>query len=352
MIRKSLLPSPVVLTLLVASMVLAPSIARAQETVPPARQLFVDARKLMADGKYPEACPKLEESLRLEVGIGTQFNLADCWEHIGRTASAHALFLSAAASARAAGQSEREQVLRDRAAALEPRLSRLVIAVPHSAPMLVLERNDLPLEKDSWGKAEALDPGRYTIRARAPGKQTWQKVVELTAATSLATVHVPQLEPAPAPEPAMARTEGAPKVEALAKPVNTAAPAPSATDPERGSRPNYGALAVAGVSLGAIAVGTVMGIRYLEFNGDAKGICPSNRDCTPEQIRTHDGLVDDARTARAWSYAGFGLGALSLVGAGALWYLQKPRTTAGISWQAAPVVASGGCYGAALAGSF
>ena len=45
-----------------------------------ARALFEQARKLLADGKPEQACPKLEESQRLDPGIGTLFNMADCHE--------------------------------------------------------------------------------------------------------------------------------------------------------------------------------------------------------------------------------------------------------------------------------
>lgn len=345
MIRKSwLLPAPFLAALL-AGAALAPRPAAADEAVSPAKQLFLDARKLVADGKYAEACPKFEESLRLELGVGTQFNLADCWEHIGRTASARALFLGAAASAKAAGQADREQVLRDRATALEPRLSKLVIEVVATDKKLSVKRNELPLEDDTWGKAIAIDPGKYTITARAPGKQPFEKQVEVTAGTPLVTVQVPELEPL---EPAPAKTP-----EASAEPAKKAPALPPANaEADRGSGLNYRAVTVASLGLGAIAVGTVMGLRYRKANADAKDICPSNHDCTIQQIQDHDRLVDDAKSARAWSYAGFGVGALGLVGAGALWYFQRPKTSAGVSWQAAPVVAADGSYGAALSGSF
>jgi hypothetical protein len=351
MTRSSLLPSAPILALLLASTAFAPCRARAEEPVSPARQLFLDARKLAADGKYADACPKFEESLRLELGVGTQFNLADCWEHIGRTASARALFLGAAASAKAAGQTDREQVLRDRATALEPRLSKLVIEVNATDKKLSIKRNDLPLEDDTWGKAVAIDPGKYTVTARAPGKQTWVRVVEVTAATPLITVQVPELEPLGPAKPAKPAAEQASDEPEATKPVKKA-PAPAAGESERRPRPNYGAITVAGLGLGAMTVGAVMGLRYKKANDDAEVICPSSRNCSIKEIQDHDRLVDDAKTARRWSFGGFGVGALSLVGAGALWYFQRPKTTAGITWQAAPVVATDGTYGAALNGSF
>jgi len=310
--------------------------------VSPARQLFNDGRTLVGEGKYAEACPKFEESLRLELGVGTQFNLADCWEHIGRTASAQALFLGAAASAKAAGQAERQQVLHDRATALEPRLSRLVIDVAATDPKLSVKRGDLPLDSDAWGKAVAVDPGKYTITARAPGKKSWEKQVEVTAATPLVTVQVPELES----EPVKAATP------AKAAPKQAAAPADAAAADHGPSSINYRALSVAGIGLVGIGVGAVMGVKYLSANGDAKDICPSNHNCSIKQIQDHDRLVDDAKSDRRWSYAGFGVGAAALVGAGALWYFQRPRTASGTALQATPVLSADGTLGATLRGSF
>src|SRR5215212_4797523 len=122
-------------TVLLGTLFVAPSVrAEGAPNAAAARALFGEGRKLAAQGKYREACPKFEESLRLDPGMGTQFNLADCLEHTGRTATAWAQFLDVAAAARAAAQSERERVARERAAALEPKLSRLTIEVKAADP--------------------------------------------------------------------------------------------------------------------------------------------------------------------------------------------------------------------------
>src|SRR5215204_2648434 len=93
-----------------ASLWLLPATAGAQERDPAAAQaLFDQAKELIRQRKFAEACPKLQESNRLDPGIGTQFHLADCYEQSGRVASAWAAFLDVASQARAASQLDREK---------------------------------------------------------------------------------------------------------------------------------------------------------------------------------------------------------------------------------------------------
>lgn len=288
----------------------------------PARVLFKEGRELVLAGNYAAACPKFEESLRLEVGVGTQFHLADCWEHIGRTASAQTLFLGAAASAKASGQTEREQVLRDRALALEPRLSKLVIDVEDTTPKLSVRRDELPIDAEAWSKAIATDPGKYKITAKAPGKKPWTQAVEVKPGQAVVTVVVPKLEDeAPAPVAAAAPVKTEPK------------PAP---EPEQGGGVNYKAIGLGAFGVVAVGVGVGMGLRYKSANGDAEDICPSNNDCTQSEIAEHDELVDKAKTSRGWAYAGFTVGALSLAGAVVLFIFDKPAPAAKTALQSAP----------------
>src|ERR1044071_9483616 len=101
---------------------------RAEDRVA-AEGLFTDARRLMQEGDFESACPKLEASRRLEPGLGTTLNLGNCYEKLGRTASAWAEFRSAVAEAQRAGDAVRKSTAVKRAAALEARLTRLQINV-------------------------------------------------------------------------------------------------------------------------------------------------------------------------------------------------------------------------------
>ncbi len=190
------------LPLLVASILLASNSARAGDPAA-AEALFHEARELMAQGRYREACPKFEESQRSDAGLGTQFHLADCWQHLGRTASAWALFREVESGARALGQTSRERVARDRAVALEPFISKIVIA-PHDAaatPGVDVRRDGAPVGREQWDVSVPVDPGTHVVAATAPHKQPWQTNVEVLSDGKVVTVDIPPLaavEEAPA----------------------------------------------------------------------------------------------------------------------------------------------------------
>lgn len=362
MVAASFESRTILLLALLATGSLVPSTAHAQdksaaatkaenkpeEEVSPARALFQEGRTLAAEGNYAAACPKFEESLRLESGVGVQFNLANCYEHVGKIASAHALFIGAAASAKAAGQADREQVLRERAAALEVRLVRLVIESAEQDPKLVVKRDDLPL--DALGRATPVDPGSYVISAKAPNKKPWTKTVEVKADSKVVTVEIPKLEPA---EPLKPAAKVPPKAEKRA----TAAPPPSPSDSKGDRQPlwrNYRALALGGFGVVSLGVGTVFAVRFKSANDDAKSICPSSVNCTISEIQEHDRLTEKAKTSRGWTYAGFGVGAAALGGAVALIVFDRPAAGKPSSGavRALPLVGESGELGAALSGSF
>jgi Tfp pilus assembly protein PilF len=84
-----------------------------------AQVLFTEARDLMKDEKYAEACNKFRESQRLDPQIGTQLNLALCYEKLGKWASAWVNYVDAASRAQKAGQEERLKIAQDRATEIE-----------------------------------------------------------------------------------------------------------------------------------------------------------------------------------------------------------------------------------------
>jgi len=177
----------------------AQSTAQDQAT---ARALFIDARQLMRAGKYDQACPKLEAASKLYAGSGVLLNLGDCYEHVGRTASAWTEFAEAASAAERDGRSDDLAEARKRQAAIEPRLCRLTISVPHDAPGLEVRRDDTALDRGAWGTPVPVDPGTHAVSAQAPGRLSWSASVSVTVAGKTASFDVPELAPTATPSPA------------------------------------------------------------------------------------------------------------------------------------------------------
>jgi len=261
-----------------------------------ARALFDEGRALAKDGKYAAACPKFEESSRIEPGIGTSYNLADCYEHVGRTASAWSVFLEAASKARLAGQVDREKAARDRADALAPKLARLTVVVPAQArvPGLEVRRDGSLLGEPMWGQALPVDPGKHTVRVSAPGYRPWSSEFEGSPEKSQ-SVSVPPLIK-------ITDSSSGPTADA------------DATSPPSGNSQRTAGLVVAGVGVVGVAVGSVFGLKARSKWNDAQSHCEA-RLCDDAGVS----LTSDAKTAATLSTIGFGVGMVGLVTGAVLW---------------------------------
>ncbi|MEZ4308280.1 MAG: hypothetical protein R3F14_09575 [Polyangiaceae bacterium] len=92
-----------------------------------AEALFVEAKKLLKQGKVAEACRKLEGSYRIDPAGGTVLNLALCHEEEGKIATAWAELKEALAMAKKANRRDRERIARDHLDAIEPKLPYLLV---------------------------------------------------------------------------------------------------------------------------------------------------------------------------------------------------------------------------------
>lgn len=303
---------------IVLSGALVTSVANAQpsgQDQATAEGLFAGGKKLMADGKYAEACPKFEESQRLDPAPGTQFNLGDCYEHIGRTASAWALFLNVASAAKSAGLADREKVARDRAAALEPKLSKLTIVVPSPAPGTEVKRDGVVVGPAQYGVSLAVDPGSHPITASGPKKQTWTSTVEVGAEG--ATVSVPAL------------------LDAVAEPTLGTPTTPGQEEPRGLGTQRTLALVAAGVGVVGVGIGTVFGLRDMSKLSDAESHCTGNScDATGVTLR------DEAVSAGNISTIAFGVGLVAIAGAAVLWFT-APKGQQQSAYRLAPTFGKG-----------
>ncbi|MEO7330915.1 MAG: hypothetical protein ABI193_20235 [Minicystis sp.] len=280
--------------------------------------LFDEGRRLKGEGKFSEACPKFEEAQKLAPGMGGLYNLADCFEHIGRTASAWAGFREVAAQASAAGRSEHERDARTRVAALEPQLMRLkvIVAKDGASPGVEVKRDGAVMSPGVWGTAIPLDPGRHHVAAFAPGKQPWELTIDLKDPGTTLTVEVPPLldqKPGPAVTPPPVLPPPLPGGPRTLPPPLVPLPPPEAVSKRPWQRP----LGIGLTGLGAVGLGlgTAFGFMAKSTFDDAKPHCNDKNQCDPEGI----GIRNDALTKGNIGTGIFVAGAVLAAGGAALW---------------------------------
>lgn len=186
----------ILLVALAAGRVAAAAPAESHHTsaadVAAAQALFEQGRALMARERPAEACPKFEESQRLDPALGTEFNLANCYEQLGKLASAYALFTEVAATARATRQQQREEVARQRAEAVKPKLTKLLIVAPAgSADQLRIERDGREIGEAQWGFPVPVDPGPHRVRAFGDSIGEWSTEIDIPSDGGVHRVEIP-----------------------------------------------------------------------------------------------------------------------------------------------------------------
>jgi len=296
-----------------------------------ARALFDQARTLAKEGKYAEACPKFEESQRLDPGMGTLFNLADCHEHAGRTATAWTLFLEVASQAKSAGQPDREKAARQRASSLEATLSRLTVAVPSASeiPGLEVRRDGSLVGKPLWGAPVPVDPGPHTLEATAPGRKKWTQTVQVGSAGATATATIPELEADTAAAPPIPPSTAPTAVSSAPIPVPGATPtaSPSAgvaispapdSSSVGGTQRTLGWIS-GGVGLLGLGASAILTLGAKSKVSDAAEYCVGAACNDPKGVELHD----DARKQAELATIMGGGGAAFLVG-GAVLLLTAP----------------------------
>lgn len=259
-----------------------------------AQALYDDARAAVVAGKFDEACPKFKESYELDPGGGTLLNLADCYEQQGKIALAWTTFKEALVVAKRDGRNERVEFATKHLAQLDQRLSRLTIALAERPPGLEVTIDGTPLGEAAFGVAMPVDPGSHHVKAEAPGKQPFEKSIDVSKARAEQwQIEIPALSDA---------TSDSAASDASA----ATSPSPAAATASSGSSTRTLGFVVGGVGIASLAVGGYFGLqaysRWDERNDACKGGCTDAAKA--------DG--DDARQAATVSTIGFGVGAAAL----------------------------------------
>jgi len=339
-----------------AAFLMAPHVAQAQsrEDVARADAMFNAAKALLDAGQYTDACPKFAESKRLAPGLGVTLYLADCYEHIGRTASAWAEFRAAEGLARARND-KRADVARDRARTLETTLNRLTITVSATIARSGLQvlRDGVLVPEDEWGLAVPVDPGDHVVVVSAPGRPTRTMSAHVGADARTATVRIDALEDVVTPSPSAATPAAASAPPST--PQATLEPALPGR-PEQVPASNTGSvqrwfgLGLAGAGVVGVGVGSVFGFIAMskrdQSNGSSGDLCNANDQCGPSGLS----LRQDAISASNVANIGFIAGAVALAG-GIVLYLTAPASAKTVSVTVAPTTSSNG-GGAFVQGAF
>lgn len=284
--------------------------AHAQNDKAAAEALFDQGVRLMKQNSFSDACPKLEESERIDPAVGTLLYLGECYERVGKTASAWATFREAASLANNMNQADRARVAANRAQELEARLSRLSIELsPEVARIsgVVVKRGTQRLEPSLYGTPLPVDPGEYNIEVSAPGYETWTTPIKVESGGASASVRVPGLVKRPeeaAPPPAAHPQTG---------PSNDSALRPPSTAPAKHglSTGQTLGLVVGGVGVIGLGLGTYFGVRAISKNSDAEGYCNAQSLCAQTGLDLTDKAKKDASASNIAFAAG---GALVAIG--------------------------------------
>lgn len=160
------------------------------------RALFNEGVALFNKGEFEAACPRFEASLKQFPGIGTRGKLAECYEKVGRYASAYQAYHEVAQLATRGGDPAREQVASERAKSLEPKLSYItvVLSPANDVTGLVVKRSGREIERAKLGAAEPVDSGTVAIDVTAPGRKPFSGHIHVMQGLSV-RFEVPALSP-------------------------------------------------------------------------------------------------------------------------------------------------------------
>ncbi len=320
-----------------------------------AEALFEDGRKLVADKKYADACPKFADSERLDPSAATLLNLANCWEKLGRAATAWATYKEAASSANAAGRKDYVTAAERHADSLAPTLARLTINVGAPIDGIQVRRDGVNVDRAEWAIAIPIDPGSHTLSASAPGHKDWSAVVEVPQNGAQVIATVPPLEAAPvemaattAPAPGAPAGPAAPVASVGAEPATPSAPNPVGS----GSAQRIAGWVVSGLGVAGVAIGAgFLVLAKNKYNDSVDHDC----EAAPNQnVCSQPGLDErsDARSAGDIATVAFVVGGAAIVGGVALWLTAPGGTKNRETGNATTLVLMPTLGGAALKGAW
>lgn len=308
--------------------VMLPSVAFAQGTSQDiAEALFRDGKRLMDEGNFAAACPKLAESYRIDPGGGTLLNLGLCHKGEGKYASAATELREALALARKDQRPDRVQVAQEKGSEVEGLRSYVVLDVQKAAPDEEVKLDGVVVGSPAWQTQLPVDGGDHQVTATAHGAVFWNGTVTVGKTKDVKTVQIPA-PPAPAPAAAV---------------VPVASPPPE-TDVKSSHATGTAGLILGGVGIAAIGVGSYFGVRALSANSDSNKTCP-NTTCSDSSALKQN---SDAHTFAWIADIGIGAGVVALAAGAYLFISDSSKRSSSSASARAKLVPSLGPNSAGL----
>lgn len=299
-----------------------------------AEELYREARALMAQARFAEACPRLVESQRLDAGIGTLLTLGECYEASGDLPAAASAFSDAEREA-TQRMDRRSKLASERLTRILPKVGRvrLLIGNGNLEPSTAIAIDGAPFESSSLGKTMHVAPGAHVIEVRAKGKRDWSITVTTEAGTAVLDVQIPELvaePPAPVQPSSLETASDSMNHSAIATSAGqrsaSAGTVQVVQDSATGNRQRtqrLAAYAVGGIGLVGAGVGSWLLLAGQSKEADAAKFCnPEDQSrCTQKGVD----LIHEAQRLDTTGGVVLGVGIAGLV-AGAILYVTAPST--------------------------
>lgn len=280
-----------------------------------AEAAFKEGKKLMGEKRYSEACPRLEESMKLDPGIGAQLNIGKCYEEWGRLGRALAAYQAALQMAKDA-KDRRVPDIQKLVDDLDSQVPRLTIKFPKDTSQdgVKVTLDGEPVT--TFGTAVTIDPGPHTIEYTIDGGPKKSKVVPIErGGDSEVTLDVPKVRVAKTPPGG--KGDGNHKDDHAKSDVETP-PAP-------GRNMRLGGLVLGGAGVVAIGVSSIMTLSARgQYNDALSAHCMGMKNmCDAMGLQaTHDAR-STANVATVIFIAG-----VAAVGGGVALYMLAPKGSA------------------------
>src|ERR1041385_762829 len=149
-----------------------------------ADKLFEDGRNYLQRKEYALACTAFEQSQQADASVGTQLNIALCYEEWGKLAAAYKAYVVAEKLA-TSKKDNRDKVAHKKVQEIEPKLARLRVSIPPSAdPYSIFLFDDKETSREELVEEQIVDAGKHTVEVRVAGAPPKVTTIDLPVGES------------------------------------------------------------------------------------------------------------------------------------------------------------------------